>query len=182
MKPARPQLNEGTPLPHERAYVPRANDSAATNSQRRPADRASPADAWRGHAEMARPLRLTCSRAGLGNLNSYWRRWTARVRPVGVSIRGVPPRRLAASGALGVPRLHYTIGTGKVATKEAAARHALEVLEPRWHRLIEDAIAYWRGEPPSEPYRRHPHRRHREAVEFVACVIDAANSTHAHTQ
>jgi predicted nucleotidyltransferase len=112
----------------------------------------------------------------LANLNGYWRRWTTRVRPVGLSIRGVPPRRLAASGVLGAPRLHYTIATGEIATKETAARYALEVFEPRWHRLIEDAMAYWRGEPPSKAYGRHPHRRHRDAVEFVACVIDAANS------
>ena len=111
----------------------------------------------------------------LANLNSYWRRWAARVRPVGLSIRGVPPRRLAASGVLGAPRLHYTIATGEIATKEAAARYALEVFDPRWHGLIEDAIAFWRGEPPSAPYRRHPHRRHHDAVEFVASVIDAAN-------
>ena len=111
----------------------------------------------------------------LANLNSYWRRWAARVHPVGRSIRGVPPRRLAASGVLGAPRLHYTIATGEIATKEAAARYALEVFDPRWHRLIEDAIAFWRDEPPSAPYRRHPHRRHHDAVEFVACVIDAAN-------
>ena len=29
------------------------------------------------------------------------------------------------------------------------------------------------------PYRRHPHRRHRDAVEFVAYVIDAANRLYA---
>jgi hypothetical protein len=111
----------------------------------------------------------------LANLNSYWRRWASRVRPVGLSIRGVPPRRLAASGVLGAPRLHHTIATGEITTKEAAARYALEVFDPPWHGLIEEAIAYWRGEPPSEPYRRHPHRRDRDAVEFVGCVIDAAN-------
>jgi hypothetical protein len=111
----------------------------------------------------------------LANLNSYWRRWVSPVRPVGQSIRGVPPRRVAASGVLGAPRLHYTIATGDIATKEAAARYALEAFDPRWHGLIEEAIAYWRGEPPSEPYRRHPHRRDRDAVEFVGCVIDAAN-------
>jgi hypothetical protein len=111
----------------------------------------------------------------LANLNSYWRRWAARVRPGGLSIRGVPPRRLSASGVLGAPRPHYTIATGEIATKEAAARHAIEVFEPRWHGLIEDAIGFWRGEPASGPYRSHPHRRHHDAVEFVACVIDAAN-------
>ena len=112
----------------------------------------------------------------LANLNGYWRRWVERARHGGLNTRGVPPRRFAASGVLGAPRLHYTIATGEIATKEAAARYALEVFEPRWHALIEDAIAYWRGEPPSEPYRRHPHRRYHDAVEFVACVIDEANT------
>jgi Domain of unknown function (DUF4111) len=111
----------------------------------------------------------------LANLNGYWRRWAARTRPLGVTVRGVPPRRLAASGVLGVPRLHYTIATGEIATKETAARYALQVFERRWHGLIEDATAYWRGEPPPEPYRGHPHRRYRDAVEFVEGVIDAAN-------
>jgi hypothetical protein len=111
----------------------------------------------------------------LANLNSYWRRWAGRVRPAGLSIRDVPPRRLAGSGVLGAPRLHYTIATGEIATKETAAQYALEVLEPRWHWLIDDAIAYWHGGPPSAPYRRHPRRRYHDAVEFVRCVIDAAN-------
>jgi hypothetical protein len=111
----------------------------------------------------------------LGNLNSYWRRWTTRVRPVGLSTRGVPPRRLAASGVLGAPRLHYTVATGEIAAKEAAGHYALEVFDPRWHGLIEDAIAYWRDERPPGPYRKHPLRRHHDAVEFVATVVDAAN-------
>jgi hypothetical protein len=111
----------------------------------------------------------------LTNLNDYWRRRTARVRPVGLSTRGLPPRRVAASGVLGAPRLHYTLVTGEIASKEAASRYALEVFEPRWHGVIEDAIAFWRAEPPPDPYRGHPHRRHRDAVAFVASVIRAAN-------
>jgi hypothetical protein len=39
----------------------------------------------------------------------------------------------------------------------------------------EQAMAYWRGEPPRQPYRRHPHRRCRDASEFVTCVVEAAN-------
>ncbi len=111
----------------------------------------------------------------LANLNGYWRRWVERVRHAGLNPRGVPPRRLAASGALGAPRLHYTIATGGIATKEAAAHYALEVFEPRWHGLVEDALAFRRGEPPSAQYRRRPVRRCRDAAEFVVCVIDAAN-------
>ncbi len=111
----------------------------------------------------------------LDNLNRYWRRWGARVHPLGLSIRGVPPRRMAASAVLGAPRLHYTLATDEIATKETAARYAIEVFAPRWHGLIEDAIAYWRSEPPPAPYKTHPHRRYRDAVDFVAYVIDAAN-------
>jgi Domain of unknown function (DUF4111) len=111
----------------------------------------------------------------LANLNDYWQRWIERARSGGLNTRGVPPRRFAASGVLGAPRLHYTIATGRIATKEAAAHYALEVFEPRWHRLIEDSLAFWHGKPPSEQYRRDPARRRRDAAEFVACVIDTAN-------
>jgi Aminoglycoside adenylyltransferase, C-terminal domain len=111
----------------------------------------------------------------LDNLNGYWRRWVERTRRGGWSSPGVPARRLAARGVLGAPRLHYTLTTGEIATKEAAARHAVDVFDPAWRPLIDDAIAYWRSEPPSEQYRRDPGRRRRDAAEFVGCVIDAAN-------
>jgi hypothetical protein len=109
------------------------------------------------------------------NLDDYWQRWAEHARRGGLNTRAVPPRRLAASGVLGAPRLHYTIATGGIATKEAAAHYALEVFEPCWHGLIEDALGFWRGEPPSAQYRGHPARRRRDAAEFVVCVIDAAN-------
>jgi hypothetical protein len=111
----------------------------------------------------------------LANLNDYWRRWSERTRRGGMNTRTVPPRRLAAWGVLGAPRLHYTIATGEVATKVAAAQHALQAFEPRWRSLIEDSIAYWRGEPSSPEYRWSPGRRRREAAQFVAYVIHAAN-------
>jgi hypothetical protein len=111
----------------------------------------------------------------LANLNDYWQRWVERARHGGVNTRGVPPRRLAAAGVLGAPRLHYTIATGGIATKQAAAHYSLGVFEARWHALIEDALAFWRGEPPSAQYRWRPAGRRRDAAEFVAWVIDAAN-------
>ncbi len=87
----------------------------------------------------------------------------------------VLPRRFAAWGVLGVPRLHYTLSTGEIATKEAAARYSLEVFEPSWRPLIEDAMRWWRGEAAADPYRGHPRRRLYAAVQFVECVIDAGN-------
>jgi Aminoglycoside adenylyltransferase, C-terminal domain len=109
----------------------------------------------------------------LANLNGYWRRWAERTRRGGWSTAGVPARRLAARGVLGAPRLHYTLTTGEIASKEAAARYTLDVFDPRWRSLIDDAIAYWRSEPPPAQYRHH-HRR-RAAADFVDCVIDAAD-------
>jgi hypothetical protein len=81
---------------------------------------------------------------------------------------------------LGAPRLHYTIATGEITVKEAAAAYALDVFEPRWHPLIEDSLAFWRGAPPPARYRLRAARRHRDAAEFVAAVIESANGLGAH--
>ncbi len=109
------------------------------------------------------------------NLNRYWRRWSERSRRSALTTARAFPRRASARGVLGAPRLHYTLATGAIATKEAAGHYALEVFGPNWHPLIEDALGYWRGAPARRPYRRHPARRQRDAAEFVACVIEDAN-------
>jgi len=110
-----------------------------------------------------------------GNLNSYWRRWVARARRPSLDAARVGSRRFAASGVLGAPRLHYTIATGEIASKEDAAAHALDVFDPRWRPLIEDALAWWRIQPSPPPYRGGAARRRRraDAADFVSCVIDA---------
>jgi Aminoglycoside adenylyltransferase, C-terminal domain len=104
------------------------------------------------------------------NLNSYWLRWARR----GVDVRALP-RRAAAAGVLGAPRLHCTVATGKVITKEAGAEYALEVFDHGWHPLIEDALAFWRDLPTPAAYRFRPLRRRLDASAFVAMVIDQAN-------
>jgi hypothetical protein len=86
----------------------------------------------------------------LANLNSYWRRWAARIRPAGLSIRGVPPRRLAASGVLGAPRLHYTSRPARSRPRKPQRATPWRCSSRGGTAVIEDAIAYWRGEPPSE--------------------------------
>jgi predicted nucleotidyltransferase len=110
-----------------------------------------------------------------GNLNGYWRRWVERVRHPSLR-EAVLGRRFTAAGVLGAPRLHYTIATGEIATKEDAAEHALEVFDPRWRPLIEDALAWWRLEPSRPPYRRHPAKRGHDAADFVSHVIDVGNA------
>jgi len=85
-------------------------------------------------------------------------------------------RRFIAAGVLGARRLHYTLATGEVTTKEATGLYALDVFEPRWRAVIEDAQAYWRRDPSVQPFRRHDGRRRHDAAEFVSCVIDAGNA------
>jgi hypothetical protein len=111
----------------------------------------------------------------LDNLNGYWRRWAARAQQHPASIHRALPRRFAAGGVLGAPRLHCTLRTGAIITKEAAAQYAFEAFDARWHPLIEDALAFWRQAPAPTAYRRQPARRNRDAGQFVDAVIDAAN-------
>jgi len=109
-----------------------------------------------------------------GNLNSYWRRWVERARRPGVR-EAVLDRRFTTAGVLGAPRLHYTIATGEIASKEEAGAHALEVFDPRWRPLIEDALGWWRIEPSPSPSPGTTGRRRRraDAADFVSHVIDA---------
>ena len=113
----------------------------------------------------------------LGNLNGYWRRWATRAQRHPVAIRRVLPRRFAAGGVLGAPRLHYTLATGAVTSKGkgAAAHYALETFDTRWHPVIEDALAFWHRAPAPPAYRRHPARRNHDTGRLVDAVIDAAN-------
>jgi hypothetical protein len=118
------------------------------------------------------------------NLNGYWRRWVDRARPPGtvtvrpLSRRGTATalsRRFTAWGVLGAPRLHFTLATGEIASKEQAGNYALDGFAPEWRPLVAEALAFWRGEASTSPYRRRPDLRRRSAAEFVAHVIDSAN-------
>ncbi|MFI6906790.1 nucleotidyltransferase domain-containing protein [Nonomuraea sp. NPDC050394] len=99
----------------------------------------------------------------LANLRGYWKglaeRTARRAKP---SLVG--RKTGMAWTALGPPRLHHTIVTGGVISKEAAGEYALDVFDARWHPFLRGALAYWRGGPPAEV-------RPGEAAEFVLDVI-----------
>jgi hypothetical protein len=111
----------------------------------------------------------------LANLNGYWRRWVRRARRPGPATLRALPRRFTAWGVLGVPRLHYTLTTGEITSKEEAGRYALGAFAPGWRPLVEEALSFWRGAPSAPPYRRRPDIRRRATADFVAHVIDSAN-------
>lgn len=91
------------------------------------------------------------------NLHQYWRPW-AEAALAGRSRNGaggvrvaLTPRWVAAWGAMGPARLHHTIATGEVISKEAAAEYARDTFGPEHHPVIDEALAYWREQPSPDP-------------------------------
>jgi hypothetical protein len=109
------------------------------------------------------------------NLETYWRplaqRLLASRRRSGMRFR---PRWFTAWGVLGAPRLHYTIATGDIASKEAAGEYALDAFGREWHPIINECLAYWRGEPANPAYR-DIRTRARATGEFILEVVRSAD-------
>lgn len=109
------------------------------------------------------------------NLHRHWQRGAE------AALAG-PPRKLRlpairsaiARGVLGAPRLHHTMVTGEVVSKEAAGEYALETFESRWHPVIREGLAYWRGEP-GDPRFRDWAARTRQTARFVLEVVASAD-------
>ncbi|GAA0361644.1 hypothetical protein GCM10009530_09000 [Microbispora corallina] len=103
------------------------------------------------------------------NLRRYWLPWAERTlrRPDRCGLRA---RASTAWGVLGPPRLHHTIATGGVVSKEEAGAYALDVFGPEWHPLIREALAYRRGES-ADPAFSDPDLRRRRTAEFALAVV-----------
>jgi hypothetical protein len=109
----------------------------------------------------------------LENLESYWRPWATAVAQSGARFR-LRPRWATAWGTLGAPRLHCTLATGEVVSKEAAGEYALDVFDSRFHPLIAYALAGWREEPARLDLSVDARRR--LTAEFVFAVIESARA------
>ncbi len=83
----------------------------------------------------------------LDNLDSYWRPWARSLRSPWLHLArsGYSAIWTLAYGVLGAPRLHCTIATGEVVSKEVAGTYALEVFAGRWHPLVHNALSYREG-------------------------------------
>ena len=132
------------------------------------------------------PGRLTvhCDEAELrawtaARIVSYWQPWADAVAGNGpeawaARLRQLSTRRLAASGVLGTARMHATIATGEVISKERAGEYAMKTFDSRWHPIIDDALAYWRGQP-AKP-GRPPRVLRAETASFVRHVSKLASA------
>lgn len=112
----------------------------------------------------------------LDNLNTYWAQWAESVARPGRAGAAATVRHLWVWGVLGAPRLHYTVATGAITSKEGAGEYARESFDRRWHPLIGDALAYWR-DPRGRGTYAPSFRRPGEAAAFVAMVVASANES-----
>ena len=103
------------------------------------------------------------------NAATYWRRWHAGAAGWGKSGLAMLGRSVPMWGVLGVARQHYTVSTGQITSKTAAGHWALETLDTKYRRILDEALAFRRGAP--SPYGNPLHRR-RQALAFVAMVLD----------
>ena len=112
----------------------------------------------------------------LDNLNGYWKSCATATMDGRPPLKPWMPARWATSWTvLGPARLHHTIATGDVISKQQAGRYALDVFDGEWHPIIEEALAYWQGEP-AHPAFADKKARHARAGEFALHVIDSANA------
>jgi len=111
----------------------------------------------------------------MDNLTRYWRTWAeAAVQGLRANSPWVSTGWVVAWGVLGAPRLHHTIATGEIISKEAAGEYAFDTFDHRWHALIRDALCFQRCEP-SRPSGSRTERIAR-AGEFVIEVIRSAET------
>ena len=82
----------------------------------------------------------------LANLDGYWQPWASAAQ-AGRGPWWRDSRWVVAWGTLGATRLHCTVATGEVVSKEAAGEYALATFGGDWRPLIEEALAYRREQP-----------------------------------
>jgi aminoglycoside adenylyltransferase-like protein/nucleotidyltransferase-like protein len=109
------------------------------------------------------------------NLDAYWAPWARAMLARRAGRLRVRWRWLTAWGVLGTARMHHTIATGNVIPKEAAGEYAHATFAPRWHPLIDEALAYRRDQPIREPAHGGA-ARVRETGRFVLDVIGDART------
>lgn len=106
------------------------------------------------------------------NVEDYWAPWLARSSslwtPAGIAMLG---RKAPVWGVLGISRLHYTLSTGRIASKSAAGDYAKAAFDARWHPILDECLAIRRRAGRS--LHANPLARRRDALAFVAMVIAA---------
>jgi hypothetical protein len=90
-------------------------------------------DIWTNRTGLAASMRQ--------NLDEYWRPWHARssrllTRPGLATLTKWGPEW----GVLGVSRLHYTLATGEITSKDGAGVYARTTFRDRWQKIIDECL------------------------------------------
>ncbi|MCU1642202.1 MAG: hypothetical protein JWN03_2477 [Nocardia sp.] len=109
------------------------------------------------------------------NLDNYWGRELSRASRL-LTKPGVALLTDYGTAWIvtGVARLHYTIATGGITSKEGAGRYALQSFPDRWHHLINEALRIRRNDSHRSLYRSPLPRRH-DILAFGHFVIADAH-------
>lgn len=113
----------------------------------------------------------------LETLDETWTPWWhANARLFSVAGFGSLGTWATASGVLGVARIRYTLETGKITSKCGGGEWALDALDPRWRRIVEESLRI-RNRPDRRSLYRSPLRRRRDALTFIDTVITEAEQS-----
>ncbi len=113
------------------------------------------------------------------NLDSYWRPWLQWATPLWTRFGRFALTSPATVWAVtGVSRLHYTLATGDITSKEGAGRYALQAFPPAWHRIVNEALRVRRREATRSLYRT-PLSRRQDLLAFGDMVITDAHRIYA---
>ncbi|MDZ5621982.1 GIY-YIG nuclease family protein [Nocardioides bizhenqiangii] len=103
------------------------------------------------------------------NLTSYWEPLLSRMGEEGDQTVGRDDDAVVWV-TLGVARLHHLLARAALTSKSGAGRYILDALEPRWHRLADEALAL-RERPGTSSSYSDVATRGRDAREFLAWAI-----------
>jgi hypothetical protein len=115
-----------------------------------------------------------------GNLDTYWRRRLDRSARL-ATLRGLASLSdfETAWTVTGVTRLHYTLATGNITSKQGACHYALGTFAPQWHRIVREALRLRRGERGSV-YHNNRFTRRADLRAYAAMVIESAHDLVTH--
>jgi hypothetical protein len=110
------------------------------------------------------------------NVNTYWQNWLDSCKRFPsinyfgsfVSIRSIE------WGVLGVTRLFYTIREKDMTSKVGAGEYAHVTVPGQWHKIIEEAIRWRKGEKKS--LYRSARKRRADALAYMEYVIGECNA------
>jgi hypothetical protein len=111
-----------------------------------------------------------------GNLDQYWRSRLDRTTRL-ASLPGLVSLSDfdTAWTVPGVTRLHYTLATSNITSKQGACHYALTTFPPEWHRIVKEALRLRRNSGGRSLYTNRLSRR-RDVHAYADMVITSAHS------